>query len=402
MMAEGQYAPRTFKSLISQQLVPTICAECDISMQDWEHISDRVLLEKIEQRLKPKNSTDVINRLRELSISRDTSKGTLSQRYRLFAEAFLQRLAEAVECGCTLSDTAVKSTFTRAVKQEPALESWVTEEKWTSVWDAHRRIVERLREYDAWAVYENMQRNPTQYHVHTPATDGPAATPPSNKPEAGNKRSWDGSKTHQSFVHALTSMMKKMQEGTTNYHAGGQPPRGDTRPSNAPDHRPHHPPRDPSYDYVHPGLDARGLNWHKHTDTIKCREQPCTALFCQICGYHGHTAPTCSKRTKQIPGLNFHGYYQESKPNCPAVSMPSEMRQHRFGAPPRANTTHTPDDQTSAFPHFVNSTTPRSNTAPRSGTPHPERQSRVNQSNQTHEGDGGSPPDRTGSARDKQ
>jgi hypothetical protein len=35
MMAEGQYAPRTFKSLISQQLVPTICAECDISMQDW-------------------------------------------------------------------------------------------------------------------------------------------------------------------------------------------------------------------------------------------------------------------------------------------------------------------------------------------------------------------------------
>jgi len=90
-MAEGQYAPRTFKSLISQQLVPTICAECDISMQDWEHISDRVL--------------------------------------RLFAEAFLQRLAEAAECGCTLTDTAVKSTFTRAVKQEPA-----------------RRIVERLRQ----------------------------------------------------------------------------------------------------------------------------------------------------------------------------------------------------------------------------------------------------------------
>ena len=82
MLAEGQFAPRTFKSLISQQLVPTICAETDIPLSDWDHISDRVLLEKIEARLRPKNSTDVINRLRELSISKDASKGTLSQRYR--------------------------------------------------------------------------------------------------------------------------------------------------------------------------------------------------------------------------------------------------------------------------------------------------------------------------------
>ena len=103
ILAEGIHAPRTFKSLISPQLVPAICAETEIPLSDWEHLSDRVLLERIEDRLKPKNSTDVINRLRELKISRDTSKGTLSQRYRVYAETFMQRLAEAMECGCTPS-----------------------------------------------------------------------------------------------------------------------------------------------------------------------------------------------------------------------------------------------------------------------------------------------------------
>lgn len=89
-------------------------------MQDWEHISDRVL--------------------------------------RLFAEAFLQRLAEAAECGCTLSDTAVKSTFTRAVKQEPA-----------------RRIVERLRQTDQQQLHHraNLKQatNVPDHRPHHPPRD---------------------------------------------------------------------------------------------------------------------------------------------------------------------------------------------------------------------------------------
>jgi hypothetical protein len=202
MAAEGQYAPRTFKSLISPQLVPTICAETEISLQDWEDISDRILLEKIETRLKPKSTTDVINRLRELTISKDGTKGTLSQRYRQFAETFLQRLAEAQECGCVISDTAIKQTFTRAQRQEPALESWICEEKWISIWDTHRRVVERLKEYDAWAVYDRMQRNVLMQHVHVP----PVESPEQPKPNVGHKRPWDGSKHHQNFANALAQV----------------------------------------------------------------------------------------------------------------------------------------------------------------------------------------------------
>jgi hypothetical protein len=396
MLAEGQFAPRTFKSLISQQLVPTICAETDIPLADWDHISDRVLLEKIESRLRPKNSTDVINRLCELSISKDTSKGTLSQRYRLFAEAYLQRLAEAQECGCVLTESAIKRTFQRAVRQEPALESWISEEKWTSVWDAHRRIVEHLREYDAWAVYDHMQRGTTAPHTQGQQEDTAKSTPASGKPDIGQKRGWDGSRNHQSFSNALAAMIQQMgaNSGAANYQ-GAEPPRGNfppAQPAREFRQQPNVSPRDPAYNYMHPGLDARGLNWHHCTEFIKCRETPCTGLFCQVCGFHGHTARTCQKRAKQIPGINLHGYFQESKPNCHPVRYENMQAgggaSHQFHAPPQAHFTAPPANTAPIFPHFVNSTTPRTNTAPRTSTPHPERQDRVSRSNQTQEGGG--------------
>jgi hypothetical protein len=407
MIADGQYAPRTFKSLISQQLVPTICAECDIPLSDWDHISDRILLERIEARLKPKSTTDVINRLRELSISQDTSKGTLSQRYRVFAEAYLQRIAEAQECGCKLSDNAIKQSFTRAVRQEPALETWVSEEKWTSVWDAHRRIVERLRDYDAWSVYDSMQRNVTtqQQHVHTPPLTMQQPHGPTAKPEVGQKRQWDGSKQHQSFVNTLAELMKDASAVAMNECSGGGG--GGGQRTGPPVHQGDKP-------YHHPGLDARGVNWHFPSEHIKCREQPCTGLFCQICGFHGHTAAKCLKRLKQIPGLNFQGYYQETKPNSPPVRYESAAgggggtthspQSYTHQTPSRTTVPRpqpaapaqiqrdqrppTPQQQRQqqpVFPHFVN------NTAPRTARVHPDREERISRANQTSDGSSGGP-----------
>jgi hypothetical protein len=405
MVSEGMYAPRSFKSLISQQLIPTICAETNIPLADWDHISDRVLLEKIESRLKPKNATDIINRLRELTISHDTTKGTLSQRYRLFAEIYLQRLAEAQECGCEVSDSAIKQTFMRAVRQEPILDSWMAEEKWTTVWEAHRRIVERLRDYDAWAVYDSMQRGVTQQNVQAPSATPPHVTitlppaAPSTKQSdqsSGQKRSWDGSKQHQNFINTLARLVK----ATSNYSDG-------TPSSSARRDRDTYASRD---DYRHPGLDARGLNWHTCTDHIRCREEPCTGLFCQICGFHGHSARTCNKRLKQVPGINLHGYFQESKPNSPPVryegaygNMGGTARpQHTFPSPSRANVAQThgaaslvhnppvPESQ-QQFPHFVINAQPTPSTAPRTPVSklHPDREERMSRANQTNGGSAG-------------
>ena len=397
MLSEGQYAPRTFKSLISQQLVPAICADCDISPADWEHISDSALLEKIEARLKPKNSADVINKLRELAISSDTSKGTLSQRYRVFAESFLQRLSEAQECGCTLAETAVKNTFTRAIRQEPALESFVSEEKWTTVWGAHRRIVERLREYDAWAVYDAMQhpKAPTT----TTAAAAPNTQPQHSKPEQSQRRHWDGSRQHQTLVNALSNALKSVRPQPAAQHpsAPHAPPAQQREqvhnlaphvPAPAPQFQQQYPPRQSYPPYEHPGLDARGTNWHFQSRHIRCRAQPCTDPFCQICGFHGHTAAECKKRRGQVPGINLHGYFQESKPNSDPVRY-----EFQFSAPPpRVNHVAPAAEPAPPFPHphFVNNaragggTPSPNNTASRSQPAvHQERQGLVNQANQT-------------------
>jgi hypothetical protein len=162
------------------------------------------------------------------------------------------------------------------------------------------------------------------------------------------------------------------------------------------------------------------LSWHFPSEHIKCREQPCTGLFCQICGFHGHTAAKCLKRLKQIPGLNFQGYYQETKPNSPPVRYESAAGNGGAGAshasPPyihrplaRANASrpqtpaplpirpdqHPPalqrqQQQQTTFPHFVNNIQPV-NTAPRTqlSRPHPDREERMSKANQTNGGGGG-------------
>ena len=66
--------------------------------------------------------------------------------------------------------------------------------------------------------------------------------------------------------------------------------------------------------YVHPGLDARGPNWHPATiPALKCRYNPCTSTFCQGCGEHGHSMQDCKKRGKHA-NWNAFGYYAEQRP----------------------------------------------------------------------------------------
>jgi hypothetical protein len=157
--------------------------------------------------------------------------------------------------------------------------------------------------------------------------------------------------------------------------------------------------RDPFADTT---LDARGTNWHFSSDHVKCREQPCTALCCQICGLQGHTAAMCSKRQKRVPGLNLHGYYQESKPNSYAVRYETakgadgERPAHNFGAPPRSNAA-TPAAPP-AFPHFVNGSN-SNNTSRRTPNSHPVRSAKVNHANQTQDDGAASKPSNSDSSQ---
>jgi len=88
-LSEGLHAPRSFKSMIDPELVPLVCAECCLEEGDWELIDDVALLSAIEERLKPHDAMDFTVQLRQIRFEADEAKGTLTQRYRLFAEPFL-------------------------------------------------------------------------------------------------------------------------------------------------------------------------------------------------------------------------------------------------------------------------------------------------------------------------
>jgi hypothetical protein len=74
---------------------------------------------------------------------------------------------------------------------------------------------------------------------------------------------------------------------------------------------------------------------------------------------HGHTAAQCTKRTKQLPGLNLHGYYQETKPNATPIRFTTGMPQASVHQPlpskQNSQPAVPPPPPRPQFPHFINS-----------------------------------------------
>jgi hypothetical protein len=99
-LSEGLHAPKSFRSMIDHDLIPVICAECDLDENEWETIDDVTLLSAIEERLRPHDSMDFAVQLKQIKFEMDATKGTLTQRYRIFAEAFLAKVSEAKAAGC--------------------------------------------------------------------------------------------------------------------------------------------------------------------------------------------------------------------------------------------------------------------------------------------------------------
>ena len=83
---------------------------------------------------------------------------------------------------------------------------------------------------------------------------------------------------------------------------------------------------------LHPGLDARGPNWHVHGPHLACRNTPCGGLlFCQGCGTHGHSSADCRRRIH--PNWNASGYYSDRYPGAgplPYIPRPSPMQPQQF------------------------------------------------------------------------
>lgn len=110
--------------MIDPELVPLICAQCNLEESDWEVLDDVALLTAIEERPKPHDSVDFTVQLRQIKFNNDEGARTLTQLYRLLAELFLGKLSEAKAAGFQLPEKVIKLTFTRAVSASPILQSW--------------------------------------------------------------------------------------------------------------------------------------------------------------------------------------------------------------------------------------------------------------------------------------
>ena len=101
--------------MIDHDLIPVICASCNLEESEWETIDDVTLLSAIEEHLRPHDSMDFTVQLRQIKFNGNEEAGTLTQRYRLFAELFLGKLSEAKAAGFLMPENVIKLTFTRAV-----------------------------------------------------------------------------------------------------------------------------------------------------------------------------------------------------------------------------------------------------------------------------------------------
>ena len=368
-LSEGLHAPKTFKSMIDADLVPLICAECNLEEGDWEVLDDVVLLSAIEERLRPHDSMDFTVQLKKITFSNDASAGTLTQRYRLFAEAFLAKVSEAKAAGCALQENVIKIAFSRAVSTCAILQGWLEQQKWVSASETHRRITNHLKMVDAYETLAGMgegsnaqqSRNtqpcqqgvPAQHQQHQQAQHqqmqhqqqvqqqqlqhSHQQMPSQHPPRSAVRQHQQQQQFNHQVSSAVNAALTAYQQAELRRQAAGPA---------APFH---HAAGTASVNAMStqtqmalppfPGLDGRGLSWHVCSPLLECRCSPCTTKFCQACGVHGHTVENCRKRLFKNPGANTSGYWSEQQPGrgpmrapAPAQTAPSLMPTSAQGA----------------------------------------------------------------------
>jgi hypothetical protein len=335
-LSEGLHAPKTFKSMIDPDLIPLICSECSLVEGDWEVLDDVALLSAIEDTLRPHDAMDFTVQLKRITFDNDESKGTLTQRYRLFAEAFLAKVSEAKAAGCALQENVVKLTFSRAVSTNAILQGWLEQQKWVSAGETHRRITNSLKMVDAYQSLAGIgqltgQAPLAQQQQHVQQQQ-PAPPAPQQQPYQPRQVV----RQQQSFNHqigaAVNAALSAYQQ------AALQQQQASPAMQHAPAHQAqHHPEAHGAFNAMtqtplnlppFPGLDSRGLNYHVHGQTLQCRCVPCTSKFCQACGVHGHTVEECRKRLFKVPGINTSGYWSEQRPQSgPMLMQPRAPQQ---------------------------------------------------------------------------
>ena len=393
-MVEEPQNHRTFRSTIHVTMIPIICFELLIERAVFDVISDAELIDLLDRRLKPTGPAEYLIKLRQIKFNNDEKSGTLLHRYRAFAEPFLQLVSEATDAGCPINAESTKLAFKAACRGNELLMMFLQEDRWTTAAAAHHRIVSQLRNFDSLTTMNSMNVNLNAVTAPAPAAvvapvqpqipPPPVFTPASPAHYGHQARPQYAPRQQTAMVNVMSQLLERfdrLDRSQANPAVFSHAPH-QQMPSMPPaaivnagivQSAPSMPPNSPSqrtprvHDLTpHPGLDARGPFWHPPAPAFECRFSPCTALFCQGCGRHGHTAAECIR--KNAPGFNVSGYFADRYPNQGALMFP------RTTGPPPVPTA------AAAFPtpHHLNP--PRSSSVAAS-QPQPPRYTPVARSN---------------------
>ena len=443
---------RSFKTFVDPRFIQTVCRETATDRANWELISDAELITKIEDKLRPKDSTSFFLRMKALRISTDPSF-TLGQRYRVFADAFMSAVNDAQEAGTPIAEEAVKLSFRLACNGNALLQMWLGAIKWSTLDAAHCLLIEELRKMECVELYQSLNmlgqtqlmpvpgghptaplpasvqhyqptvQQPAHLQHYQPAAPLPApvqqyqpaaqprapfqhyqpaiprhdAAPPLHQPmqaaplQAAHAHQGaqhqhqaapqDPAHQHQNrsdrhrnrpqngnmnaVLNQILARCNRLEAQPQQAAPAAQPapfPQHDANMNqlmarldrfedralqmqqpqaqvNAADVRYGQPRAPPP---ARAGLDHRGPNWHVEAGSMTCRFHPCTSVFCQGCGTHGHSDADCRRRNH--PEWNHTGYYCDRHPGRgplsyvgpaqPAHPNPPPHQQHNIPPPP--------------------------------------------------------------------
>ena len=343
MDAYGETAPRTFRSIIGPLLIPKVCNDCGLNRSKWKTLSDATIILAIEKKLRPTKSSSFAADLKKIyfetakdsAAARNGMPEPLGERFALFTEKYLAKVAEAEDAGRPIKERLIMKYFLDQLKDEEDLKDWLAEEKFKTLEYTVKRLTRKLKAHEGWLKGKTTsgggpsegasEPSPTSFQRRsTPRGGRMNASTDTNHVEE-NCQVFQNEDLVVSVASAVEVALRKPLEALVNLMQANDAARINAQQAPA-----------SAAKTVAFGSD-RGESWHVPSEHVVCYKTPCNAKFCQKCGKHGHVRAEC-KVPDSDPRANKQGYWCENNKGDALKPIYRENRtppgNYKFGGPP--------------------------------------------------------------------